>query len=91
MDDVGRVMKNSESAIRQLNSRWRVEGLVSYHLLCHSSQIFVNLLDENYRILIINKFDGENKADNDPDFGQKLRDICNSVKESISALSNEHA
>lgn len=90
MDEIGKVMESSEVAIRQLNSRWRVEGLSSFHLTCHSSRIYVYLVDENFRVLVIHKFGDENAADSDPDFDRKLKDICSSVRDSISALSKEH-
>ncbi|KAH0789599.1 hypothetical protein GPJ56_006485 [Histomonas meleagridis] len=88
MASVSRHIENSEESIRQLNSGWRIDGLVSYCLTCHSSRIYVYLLDDAHRLVIINRYTDSSSLSDDPNFDKTLKSIVNNIRESILSLSN---
>lgn len=85
------MISGGEEAIRQLNSGWRVDELLSFKLNCHSSRIFVFLLTESYRLVIVNKYNSEEELPSDgPEVDQRLKEICATIKSSINALNPAH-
>ena len=78
-----------EDAIRQLNTGWRIDELVSFKLTCQASRIFVFLLPQTYRLVIIHRFDEETPEDG-PDVDQTLRAIAREMGDSIYVLSAPH-
>ena len=82
------VISGCEDAIRQLNTGWRVEELLSFKLNCHSSRIFVFILTESYRLVIINRFDGA--LDEAPSVDNEIRSCSGEVKDAIYALAPAH-
>ena len=87
------VISGGDEAIRQLNSGWRVDELLSFRLSCHMSRIFVFLLTESpaYRLVIINRYNSDEEMPvYGPEIDQQLKAICTSIKNSVSALSPAH-
>ena len=85
------VISGGEEAIRQLNSGWRVDELLSFKLNCHSSRIFVFLLTESYRLVIVNKNSSDQELPPDgPEVEQNLKRHCETIKNSINALNPAH-
>ncbi|KAH0789539.1 hypothetical protein GPJ56_006505 [Histomonas meleagridis] len=87
MSTVSRHIESSEESIRQLNSGWRIDGLTSYNLTCHSSRIYVHVLDDKYRLVVINRYADSSTLEDDPNFERTLKLIVENVHQSIFALS----
>lgn len=86
------IIYGGEEAIRQLNTGWRIDELASFRLNCQSSRIFVCLLTDTYRLVVINRYNAEEgKGPTDaPDLNQSLKQICGQIKSCIKALSAPH-
>lgn len=80
-----------ESAIRQLNSSWRVEEqLLSFRLVCHGSRIFIFLLDNKFKIVIINRNPPDVPFNDPPNFEKRFKSIIKDVVSSITVPPEPH-
>lgn len=80
-----------ESAIRQLNSSWRVEEkLISFRLVCHGSRIFTFLLDNNFKIVIINRNPPDVPIKDPPNFEKRFKEIVKEIISSITVPDEPH-
>jgi LytS/YehU family sensor histidine kinase len=74
----------TEQTIRNLNEGWRVEELNAFRLVCLSSRIWVWLLNETHRFVVINRVgNGQEFEREPPDLSEKATALCEKIRDSI--------
>jgi hypothetical protein len=87
----GLVLK-AEAAIRQtMDSSRPGTNIQSFRLNCKSSRIYIAVLSESHRMVVINRGFGGAGPRDPPDFEQSLSQICEQLKASLSGLAPAHA
>ena len=78
-----------EDSIKQFNTGWRIDELVSFKVTCQASRIYVFLLQESYRLVIINRF-GDGTPEDSPNIDRTLAEVAKDMAGAIYALSSAH-
>jgi hypothetical protein len=91
LDQIRSAISSSESVVLQLNSAWRVEELTGYRVVCQHSRLFVRLLTESCRLVIVHQWPGEgNLPEDGQDFERNLQQISVALKDSLFGAAPPH-
>lgn len=91
-DELKKKIKAGEDAIRQFNTSWRFQDdLQSFRLVCHGSRIFIYLLDQKYKLIILNRLPPDGEFEDPLDFEKQLKEIVATVISAIKVFTLPHA
>jgi hypothetical protein len=85
------VRKAEEAICHTMDSCRPGTKMQSFRVNCHSSRVYVSVLSDTHRLVVVNRGFEDGCIHESPDFEQRFNQICEQLKGAINGLAPPHS